>query len=106
MPGSYRAPGVYVEELPSGVRPVVGVSTSVAAFVDVFRRGPTDRAVLIGGLGDFDREFGGVWEHSEASFGVRQFFLNGGSRAWVVRVAPVNAEPSWVELPLEGAGTS
>jgi len=80
-------PGVYVQEKPSGVRAIATVSTSVAAFVDYFTRGPMDEAVEIFGMADFDRIFGGLQADSEASYAISQFFLNGGSRAYVVRVA-------------------
>lgn len=86
MPATPTYPGVYIEELPSGVRTIVGVSTSVGAFVDGFTRGPLDKAVQIFSFGDFQREFGGLSATSEASYAIRQFFLNGGSEAWVVRV--------------------
>jgi phage tail sheath protein FI len=79
-------PGVYVVEVPSGVHTIAGVSTSVAAFVDRFARGPDNKAVQIFGLGDFEREFGGLASYSPASYAIQQFFLNGGSEAWVVRV--------------------
>jgi phage tail sheath protein FI len=87
MPVTPTYPGVYIEELPSGVRTIVGVSTSVAAFIDYFARGPIDHAVQVFSFGDFQREFGGLDSGSEASFGIRQFFNNGGSEAWVVRSA-------------------
>jgi phage tail sheath protein FI len=86
MPVTPTYPGVYIEELPSGVRTIVGVSTSVAAFVDGFTRGPLDKAVQIFNFGGFEREFGGLRSTSEASYAIQQFFLNGGSEAWVVRV--------------------
>jgi phage tail sheath protein FI len=88
---AYRAPGVYIEELPSGVHPIVGVSTATAAFVDVFEKGPVGVPVKISGPGDFERTFGGVSSGSEASYGITQFFNNGGSQAWVVRVLPTGA---------------
>ncbi len=87
MPVSPTYPGVYIEEIPSGVRTIVGVATSVAAFVDFFARGPLNRAVQIFNMGDFHREFGGLHTNSEASYGIQQFFLNGGSNAWVIRTA-------------------
>lgn len=87
MPVSPTYPGVYIEEVPSGVRSIAGVPTSVAAFVDVFNQGPRDEAVQIFNFGDFEREFGGLDNRSEASYGIQQFFLNGGGLAWVVRVA-------------------
>jgi phage tail sheath protein FI len=91
MAVSYRAPGVYIQELNSGVHPLVGVSTSTAAFVDVFQKGTVGQPVKIFGPGDFQREFGGVSADSEASYAIAQFFNNGGSQAWVVRVAGTTA---------------
>lgn len=86
MVATYRYPGVYVEEIPSGVRTIVGASTSDTAFVDFFQRGPVDKAVRITSFGDFVRIFGGLDTRSEASYAIQQYFLNGGSVAWVVRV--------------------
>lgn len=81
-------PGVYVTEIPSSVRPIATVSTSIAAFVDRFAMGDVEKAVQIFGMADFERLFGGIDEDSAASYQVAQFFLNGGSSAWIVRVAP------------------
>ncbi len=60
MPTTYTYPGVYVEELPSGVRTIAGVSTSETAFVDVFARGPIGVARRMTSFADFEREFGGL----------------------------------------------
>ena len=87
MPIAPTYPGVYIEEVPSGVRTIAGVATSIAAFVDAFQRGPINRAVRVFNFGDFEREFGGLSATSEASYGIRQFFLNGGGQAYVVRTA-------------------
>src|SRR5262249_24625078 len=87
MPANYTYPGVYIEEIPSGVHTITGVSTSDTAFIDFFRKGPLDEATRITSLGDFERVFGGLDTRSEASYAIQQFFLNGGSVAWVVRVA-------------------
>jgi len=86
MPTSPTFPGVYIEEIPSGVRTIVGVATSIAAFVDRFARGPVDAPVRIFSMADFERDFAGLDAASAASYGVRQFFLNGGTDAYVVRV--------------------
>ncbi len=93
MPIAPTYPGVYIEEVPSGVRTITGVATSIAAFVDRFQRGPIDEAVRVLSLADFEREFGGLDATSEASYAVQQFFINGGSEAVVVRVgtAPIAA---------------
>lgn len=87
MPIQTTYPGVYVQEIPSGVRTITGVSTSDTAFVDFFSRGPIDRAVRITSFADFERRFGGLDPRSEASYAIQQYYLNGGSVAWVVRVA-------------------
>ncbi|MCP4410563.1 MAG: phage tail protein [Gammaproteobacteria bacterium] len=93
MPVTPTYPGVYIEEVPSGVRTIVGVATSVAAFIGYFARGPMDQAVQIFNMGDFQREFGGLHNDSEASYAIQQFFLNGGTEAWVIRTAePTNLE--------------
>lgn len=78
-------PGVYIQEIASGVRTITSVGTSTTAFVDFFREGPMNRAVEISGMSDFAREFGGLDARSEASYAIAQFFLNGGSTALVVR---------------------
>jgi hypothetical protein len=80
-------PGVYIQEVPSGVRTITSVGTSITAFVDFFREGPMNKAVEIFGLSDFERVFGGIDARSEASYQIAQFFLNGGSSALVVRAA-------------------
>jgi uncharacterized protein len=86
MPAPLKYPGVYVEEIPSGVRTIVGVSTSTTAFVGRARKGSTNRPVIIHSFGEFDRIFGGLWEESRMSFAVQQYFLNGGAEAIIVRV--------------------
>ncbi|WP_129793271.1 phage tail sheath C-terminal domain-containing protein [Sphingosinicella sp. CPCC 101087] len=88
MPVSPTYPGVYIQELPSGVRPIIGVATSIGAIVGTFARGPADAAVAAFNLGDFERDFGGLAIDHEASYQVQQYFLNGGSQIWIVRVAP------------------
>lgn len=80
-------PGVYVQELPSQSRTISGVATSTAGLLGTFRKGPVNEAVQIFNFGDFEREFGGLHRQHEASYAVRQFFLNGGGQAWIVRVA-------------------
>jgi phage tail sheath protein FI len=82
----YTYPGVYVEELPGGARPIAGVATSDAAFVDWFARGPMNVATRVTSWPDFERTFGGLNLSSTSSWHVRQFFLNGGGRAWIVRI--------------------
>jgi hypothetical protein len=68
------------------VRTITGVATSITAFVGRARRGPVDDPKVINSYGDFERIFGGLWLDSSMSFAVRDFYLNGGSRAVIVRL--------------------
>jgi len=90
MPVAVSYPGVYIQEKSSGVRTITGVATSIAAFVDWFPRGLLNEAVQCLSYADFEREFGGIHANSPASYGVKQFFQNGGSECWVVRVCTTN----------------
>ena len=87
MPVIPTYPGVYIEEVPSGVRTITGVATSIAAFVGFTARGPVNRAVRIFNFGDFERSFGGLSRDGDVGYAVQQFFQNGGTDAYVVRVA-------------------
>lgn len=87
MPVTPTYPGVYIEEVPSGVRTITGVSTSVTAFVGSTKRGPINKAKRVLSYADFERTFGGLDAGSKLSYAVRQFYLNGGSDAWIVRLA-------------------
>ncbi|WP_420456555.1 phage tail sheath family protein [Rubrivirga sp.] len=92
MPTAPTYPGVYIEEVPSGVRTITGVATSVAAFLGYFSRGPMNRPVRIFNFGNFERAFGGLRADSEAAYAIQQFFLNGGGQAYVVRTAATVTE--------------
>ncbi|MBM7077278.1 hypothetical protein [Micromonospora humida] len=74
MTVSTSCPGIYVQEVPSAVRTITGVATSVAAFVGSARRGPVNTATFISGYADFERTFGGLWAESTMSGAVRDFF--------------------------------
>ena len=87
MPVTPTFPGVYIQEIPSGVRTITGVATSITAFIGFTQRGPTSKAVQIFNFGDFERQFGGLASASDLSYAVQQYFLNGGNEAWIVRVA-------------------
>jgi phage tail sheath protein FI len=91
MPVRATYPGVYIEELPSGVRPVTAVATSVAAFVGLTARGLDNRPQRLLSFADFERGFGGLAFDSLVSYSVSHFFANGGSEAWVVRVPKPNS---------------
>ena len=111
MPIAPTYPGVYVEELDSGVRTIVGVPTSIAAFVGWAPRGP-DYPVQITGFGDYQAKFGGLHPKSPMSYAVYQFYQNGGSEAIIMRLvggstgtgdAKVDPAPAKITLPGSGA---
>ncbi|MET0340089.1 MAG: phage tail sheath subtilisin-like domain-containing protein [Polyangiales bacterium] len=106
MPVALSYPGVYIEEVPSGVRTITGVPTSIAAFVGRAQRGPTNKATLIGGFGEFERLFGGLWTDSQLGFAVRDFFLNGGGQAVIVRLVHAPPPPAEGQPPAEGGATA
>lgn len=86
MPVAPTYPGVYIEEIPSGVRTITGVATSITAFIGRALRGPANQARTINSYGDFERIFGGLWVESPLGYAVRDFYLNGGSQAIIVRL--------------------
>jgi phage tail sheath protein FI len=79
-------PGVYVEEIPSGVRTITGVATSITAFAGWAPKGPTDSAGLVLSWSDFMRQYGGLNANSLLGYAVSHFFLNGGQQAYIVRL--------------------
>ena len=85
MPVAVSFPGVYVEELPSGVRAITGVATSITAFVGRAAKG-TEDATTINSFGDFERRFGSLDPAYPMSYSVRDFFGNGGAQAVIVRL--------------------
>lgn len=101
----YLSPGVYVEEYESGSKPMEGVSTSVVGFVGMAVRGKTVGVPeLVTSFADYQRKYGGYL--SENAYGtyrylpysVEQFFQNGGSRCYVMRVAPIDAKEAYKEI--------
>jgi uncharacterized protein len=90
---TYLSPGVYVEEVDSGSRPIEGVGTAVAAFVGLAERGPANEPVLVNNWSQFTDTFGGFIEGSYLAHSVYGYFLNGGGAAYVVRVGVNGAAP-------------
>jgi len=93
----YLSPGVYVEEIEIGAKPIEGVSTSTAGFLGVAEMGLTEGLpILITSFSDFQRKFGSYLPESYSfyrflPYAVDNFFTNGGSRCYVMRVAPSDA---------------
>lgn len=113
MPTPLTYPGVYIEEIPSGVRTITGVATSITAFIGRALRGPVDEPITINSYGDFERIFGGLWVESTLGYTVRDFYLNGGTQAIIIRLyhpdsgnssatPPVPASPDKATLSVNG----
>jgi len=83
---NYLSPGVYVEEVEAGSRPIEGVGTAVAAFVGLAARGPTNAPTLITNWAQFVNVFGDFTEGAYLAHAVYGYFLNGGGSCYVVRI--------------------
>ncbi len=100
----YLHPGVYVEEIPSGSKPIEAVGTSTAAFVGFTTKGPLDAPTLITSFDDYERLYGGIRDLGSAAegdpmgFSAAAFFLNGGTKAYIHRVA-TGATTATANLP-------
>jgi len=110
----YLAPGVYVEEISGGVRPIEGVATSTTGFAGPTERGPTN-AQLVTSLTEFQRKYGGFLSPDDSfmPLAVKGFFDNGGRRLYVARAVPPELNPagqpvappaSSQDLPAPGGG--
>jgi phage tail sheath protein FI len=86
MPITPTYPGVDIEEIPSSVRTITGVATSITAFVGRTLRGPENEPVTVNSFADFERIFGRLGDESTVGYAVRDFYLNRGSQAIVVRL--------------------
>ncbi|MBW4528036.1 MAG: phage tail sheath subtilisin-like domain-containing protein [Phormidium tanganyikae FI6-MK23] len=108
MPVTPTYPGVYIEEIPSGIRTIVGVATSITAFIGQTLKGRDNEPVRIQSYADFDRAFGGLWVKSALTYAVQQYFQNGGQDAIIVRVhkgaAAATVSVSGLELKASSPG--
>lgn len=94
VPVEMSYPGVYIEEIPGGVRTIAGVPTSITAFIGWAARGPADQATRIFSPSDFQRYFGGLDKRSLLGYAVSAFFANGGTDAYIIRLAGPDASPA------------
>jgi phage tail sheath protein FI len=91
-------PGVYIEEIPSGVRPIEGVSTSNAAFIGAAEMGPLSQAQLVTSFAEFQTNYGEFRNDSFLAPSVFQFFNNGGKKTYIVRVAGAGATAAAIAI--------
>ncbi len=106
----YLSPGVYVEEFDSGAKPMEGVGTSTAGFIGLAEKGPVVGVPqLVTNFADFKRTYGGYLSENEfgeyrfLAYAVEHFFINGGARCYITRVAPSDAKQSMGYAPTEDA---
>lgn len=83
----YLSPAVFIEEPPSGIKPIQGVGTSVGAFVGHAERGPVGVATPVVNYGQFVRTFGDPIDDGYLAFAVKAFFEEGGTSCYVVRTS-------------------
>src|SRR5262252_2771156 len=108
---TYLTPGVYVEEVSSGKKPIEGVGTAVAAFVGLAPGGPVNVPMRISNWSQFARVFGDTTTPDNGPFmegaylahAVYGYFQNGGSLCWVVRVGGPAGEPARPQAALPAA---
>ena len=91
---NYLSPGVYVEEVEAGSRPIEGVGTAVAAFVGLAAKGPTNAPTLVTNWNQFVQNFGDFMEGSYLAHAVYGYFLNGGGACYVVRIGGDSPMPT------------
>jgi phage tail sheath protein FI len=93
----YLSPGVYVEEVDTGNKPIEGVATSTVGFIGVPERGPTE-ATLVTSFSEYRRQFGGYVENRYLAYGAEGFFQNGGKRSFIARVVSAGAAASTLPI--------
>lgn len=98
MPVAVSYPGVYIEEIPSGAHTITGVATSIAAFAGWATKGPTDHAEPVFSWPEFVRKFGGLVSGNYLGYSVYNFFNNGGSQAYIVRVVAGDATAATIAV--------
>lgn len=106
MPVTPTYPGVYIEEIPSGVRTITPVATSITAFIGPAPRGLADEPVTIRSFADYERKFGGLLPNLPMSYAVKHYFDHGGSTALIVRVTGSEAASAQAKIdnfPLQAA---
>ncbi|QGZ38236.1 hypothetical protein IP92_01461 [Pseudoduganella flava] len=98
MPVTLSYPGVYIEELSSGVHTITGVATSITAFIGATLRGPSNVATRIQSYADYERTFGPLDAACTMGYAVQHYFQHGGTDAYIVRVAGDGAAKATFEL--------
>ena len=102
---AYLHPGVYVEEIPSGAKPIEAVGTSIAAFVGAAKKGPAGEPELVHSWDDYEKTFGPIASVNDAmGLSVSAFYLNGGKDAYIARLVSTNPPAAAATLAVNGEG--
>lgn len=122
MPGPYETPGVYIEEVAAGSRPIQGVGTAIGAFLGMTEKCPLGEngqqlvgyPLLVTNWEQYKQSFGGFIEGATLPYAVYGFFQNGGGVCYVEslmtapatngKAAAAASEKPKVQLPSRGAG--
>jgi uncharacterized protein len=102
MPLSPTYPGVYIEEILSGVRTITGVATSITTFIGQAEQGPIDDPIVVNSFADFERQLGALNASCPLGYAVRDFFLGGGRQAVIVRLRHKFFPARHVKIQQEG----
>ncbi|MCA9823630.1 MAG: phage tail sheath family protein, partial [Dehalococcoidia bacterium] len=106
MATAYLTPGVYVEEVSGGAKPIEGVGTAVAAFLGIAEKGPVGKATLVTNWTQFTDAFGGFIPGAYLAHAVYAYFNNGGGVCYIVRIGSEDAgevKPALPEASLSAA---
>src|SRR5574339_606368 len=101
MATSYLSPGVYVEEVDRGSKPIEAVGTNTVGFLGESALGPVNQAVLITNWSQFVKTYGDFSQSTHLAHAVYGFFNNGGSRCFVVNVGAPEANPVKIDPKVE-----
>src|SRR5919109_2130596 len=106
MATSYLSPGVYIEEVDRGTKPIEAVGTSTCAFIGESSVGPTNEAVLVTNWAQYTRTFGDFSHSTHLAHAVYGFFNNGGTKAFICNVSTktMTAEQAAKEAEKKEAG--
>jgi phage tail sheath protein FI len=89
---AFTYPGVYIEEITSGLHTITGVATSIAAFIGWAPQGPVDKAVMVQSFTEYQALYGSFVPGVYLAHAVNQFFTNGGQQAYIVRLVASAAD--------------
>ena len=102
---AFTYPGVYIEELQSAQHTITGVATSIAVFIGWAPQGPVQEATLVQSWSDYQALFGGISNSSSyLSYTVNQFFGNGGTQAYIVRLVADSNTTGALQLAATATG--